>query len=357
MYQIKLYSRTKVFKKVINPSIIKNRISFSANINWGQGMCRLQLDTLITNTDYIIGDIIEVYGSNSGSLILIYTWYISEINRNVTDYEEIELVCRGLASLFTSLVYSEAGDTTIVFNDDPFTSVWLVKDYINTHYNLFSLSWELFGSNINYDTNNSTCFNIIKDLAETIDYYFYVNNYEIEFKPKPTEATRTFTLVKDIVELRVDLDDTELVNRVIMHYNWWAAQDIVEDVTSQWIYWLREKYISLSNIKNKVSADEYGASYLAQYGTPIQRIKMQVNLNYNTWLLPIDSWGEIETLWPIDFIGIRDIMQVRPWEMCKIRNIKQTLSDTLLITKIDYNQETITIHLDKVENFIWLIKE
>lgn len=317
----------------------------------------LDLNLPITNSDYTIGDIIEVYGSNSWSLILIYSWYVSEINRNVTDFEQIQLVCRGLASLFTSLVYSEGVDTTIVFTHDPFTSVWLVKDYINNHYNLFTLSGELFGSNINYDTNNNSCFRIIKELAETIDYYFYVNNYEIEFKPKPTVATRTFTLVKDIVELKIDLDDTELTNRVIVHYNSWAAQDIVEDTGSQTTYGLREKYISLPNIKNKVSADEYGASYLAQYSHPIQRIKMQVNLNYNTWLLPIDSWGEIDTLWAIDYIGIRDIMEVRPWEMCKIRNIKNTLPDTLLITKIDYNQETITIHLDKVENFIWLIKE
>lgn len=108
MYQFKLYTFARVFKKVINPKIIKSGIRFSANINGGLGNFNISLNSPITDTSYTIGDIVEVSQFIGGAELPIYSGYISEINRIITSNEEIELVCYGLNALLSKIVYESA---------------------------------------------------------------------------------------------------------------------------------------------------------------------------------------------------------------------------------------------------------
>jgi hypothetical protein len=59
-YQIKVYNMMGVYKKTINPLTVKNGISFSMNINGGQGELRLELDERIINNEYNFSDIVVV---------------------------------------------------------------------------------------------------------------------------------------------------------------------------------------------------------------------------------------------------------------------------------------------------------
>ena len=61
MYQIKLYTKAKVYKKTINLTLIKNRINFTKQINGWLWQLTLVLNLWLSNTDFIQWDIIEVY--------------------------------------------------------------------------------------------------------------------------------------------------------------------------------------------------------------------------------------------------------------------------------------------------------
>lgn len=358
MYQLKLYNKSKTLKKTIEPTIIKNRIQFSANINGGLGVLVLNLNLPITDESFEVGDIIEVSFFQDRAEMKIYAGYISEINRIIDNKESIEIVCYGLWGLLTQLYYNEAGNYDITLNKDPYAIFQDIIAHTNTHYNIFTLEGENVGITANYNTdyeNNLKILWEVKKLAE--NHYYYIDRYNVIFKPLPTVATHTFTLQKDIVEMMIDTDDGELCNRLVLRYNNSASTQVYSDSASIALYGLREKIENNPRIKDLATANEYGTNFIAQNKEPKEKISLSVNLNYNTWLLPIDEWLEIDTLWEIDFIWLKSFFRVKPWDSCKIRNIKKSLFDNLIINKIDYEQELINIHLNKVDNFISLIKE
>lgn len=331
MYQIKCYDLAKVYKRTINPNVIKSRISFTKQINWWAWQLILQLDLSLDNSDYIQGDIIEVYNFASWSSNLVYVWYINEIIKKSTNYAETELRINWLASLLTKVIYNVAWNFTTTLSADPYVSAQAVVTYFNTKYNYLTASWSNTWVTINYTLDYTDSFKVIDDLNKLSQtYYWYLNNYTLNFKPKPWTATHTFTLQKDLVELTLEEDTSELVNKLYLTYNWWT--NTYSDATSITTYWLRESYITDTSIANNASANEYWNKYITDNKNPKQKIKLTIN-------------------------NLADINNINPWDTCKIRNSKKVFNDNLLISKIQYNQYSITLDLESFDNFINLIKQ
>jgi hypothetical protein len=149
MYQIKLYNKSKAFKKVINLNIIKNNITFTKQINGGLWQFSLLLDLKFDwNLDYksqswtiysfIKWDIIEITSFNEWYERLIYSWYIEEIINNIWNFQEVELRINWLASLFKRLIYNVWWNYTANINQDTFSTIEYIKDFINNYYNYFT---------------------------------------------------------------------------------------------------------------------------------------------------------------------------------------------------------------------------
>lgn len=355
MYQFKLYTFANVFKKVINPKIIKSGIRFSANINGWLGNFNISINSPITDTSYQIGDIVEVSQFIYGAELKIYTGYISEINRIVTNSEEIELVCYGLNALLSKIVYESAGNYSPTLSGDPYTLINTIITHANTRFNYFTLDGATVGTTVSYETQNNTILGAIKDITELAEnHYFYLDRDVLRFKPIPTVATHTFTLAKDIIDLRIDTDESSVSNRLILEY--WAGTEVYEDSASIALYGARETYKQDTRITNLATADEYGANFLLKNKDPAEKISLRIKRLAGAEWAWIDEWWEIDTLDEIDFIGVKSFYMIKPWDSCKIRNIK-TNYDNLIIHKIDYTDEICTIYLNKYEDFISLIKQ
>jgi len=332
MYQIKIYNKLHIPKTNINLDIVKNKISFTKQINWGLWQFSLLLD-LKFDYDFIQWDLVEIYNFENKITNLIYVWYIEQIINKITDFQELELKINWLASLFKRIIYYVGWNYSANINQDTYTTINDIKNFVNTFYNYFSIDWILTWIIWNYILDFNNCFDLInniKDLSE--NYYWYLDNYILRFKEKPTIATHIFTLQKDIIELNIEEDATDIVNFLILTYKTWTA--IYTDTTSLSIYWRREKYIKNSQIADLNTANDFWNNYIIENKNPKQKI--QLNINNEKY---------------------QNAYNIIPWNSCNVKNIDKVLNYNLLITKINYTQETTLLELEAFENFVQLIKQ
>ena len=331
-YQIKHYSKDLVLKNVINPNIIKNKISFTKQINWWVGQFVLLLDLWIENNDYIHGDIIKVAHFESWIENIIYVWLIDEVNDLIWWYEEKELRINWLASLFSREIYNISWNYEANINQDPYVTIQNIVTFVNLRYNYFTNSWSNTWVNANYDLNWTDCNKLINDITWlSANYYWYLDNFNLIFEVKPSTATHRCTLKKDIIELNNNNDWSEIFNRLILKYK--TATATYNDTTSQTNYWIREKYINNSQIVDVWSANIFWANYLLENANPKKKTSLSINTKY--------AWFH----------------NINPWESCKILNCKKQLWNNLIISKINYNQDIINIDIEGYDNFINLIKK
>ena len=371
MYQIKLYDKDKTFKKVINSKIIKNNISFTKQINGGLWQFSLLLDLKF---DYVWSyvdseweiynitqwDIIEIYNFENKLNTLIYSWYIEEIITNISNFEQLELKINGLASLLKRLVYNVSWNYKTNLSGTSFDILNDIFDFVKIQYPFFSFSWFSPWVNVSIDNNFTDCFDLIKKIVDlNEDCYFYVDNYTIFFKQKPTSATHTFTLADNIVELNVETDTTDTCNYLILEYKTWVS--IYQDATSISTYGKREKYVSNTQLADIDSANEFWNNYILKNKNPLEKTSLVINnkylLNFQLLLEQLTENLNTYTQNLEDFFIYKNIHNIKPWETCKIKNIKRNLNQNLLISKVSYNQYEIKLDLENYDNFIWIIKE
>jgi len=326
---IKLYDKDEIFKQTINPNIIKNDITFTKQINGWLWQLILILNVWLDNTDYIEWDIVKVLIDGS----LIYTWFVDEIEKIVSWFEETRLNIIWYVSLLKRIIYNVTWNYTATITQDPYTTASDIVTYFNTKYNYLTISWSTTWTSVSYDLNYTDSFKAIDDLNNLSSNYFrYLDNETLYFKAKPTTPTHYFTLQKDLVELDIEEDWSWIVNQLILTYK--TGTKTYTDATSVTTYWLKEKYISNTQIWDVTSADEFWNKYIADNKDPIDKITLEVNSSYANW-----------------------IENINPWESCKIRNITKNIGNNLLISKITYNKDIIRIQLERFDNFIQLIKE
>jgi len=85
MYNIKVYNSDLVYKKTINPLTLKNEISYTENVNAGQGECIIRIETDFGDDSIVFGDVVRVYKN----LDLLYTGVVGDIERRISSsFEE-----------------------------------------------------------------------------------------------------------------------------------------------------------------------------------------------------------------------------------------------------------------------------
>lgn len=326
-YQIKVYDKTKVFKKVINELLIKSEISFTAQINGWQWNINIVLDWLIT--DFIQSDIIEIYSINWSLRTLIYVWFIWEIQTNIKNFYETTLIVYGLFSLFNNILYNVSWNYTANININSYTIIQNIISLMNTNYNYFTISW-ISSIIANYDLNHTNCLSLVNELQKINNNYFYLDNYNLKFTSKPITATHFFTIWLDIEELNIDDDTTELVNSLILKYGAWT--NTYNDTTSINTYWKKEKYIENTSLVNFQTADNYWNTYISENKNPKKKIRLVINRKFENYEI------------------------IKPWDTCKILNTKLNLNNNLQINKLNYTKDKLVIELEGYDNFINLIK-
>lgn len=331
-FEIKVYDKTWTFKKNINESqnwqkLLMSDISFSYQKNWWQWELNLLLNKSFNSTDIIRSDFIKIFlhDKNFPWWKLIYTWVIEEINRNYKPSQNtIEYVCRWLSSLLTRFYYY---DTNYTFSktDTASNIIKSIINYANTHYNWFNTSWvvdTVWNITVEFDFTN--CFDALaKVLEQTEKYLFMWEDWTVYFNK--TASQNYVTAKKDLQDLSIVEDWSEIINKVIVVYNAWVY--IWLDNTSITNNQLFEKKYDKSDL-DLAGATAFANQILANNQ---EKNKTQLILNNN-------------------FI----LENLKPWDNLKIRNIDYLINSE--ISKVSYNTNTSTVYLEDYDSIGKVLK-
>ena len=318
-YEWKVYSLNWDLKFTINPKDIKSRITFDSILNSWQWQCTLVWNKPAKTFDIASTDIIRIYqidkqnpdGRN------IYTWIVQNITRKIlASYEEIVIPLLWLWSIFNYKTYNWT------FTASPWEIVSDMVDLINVDYNLFTKDIDLTGADIKLDVEYETALSVINKVkqASTFDYRICAD-WTVCFKQKEATPTHIFELWQEVFKVEAKQNTEKLVNKLILKYD--INTRVYEDLTSQATYWIREKYITDTNIKQNESADEFWNQYIADNKDFILETVVEIN-------------------------DVYDIENIKPWDTM---TIYWTLINNLQIVKTKYYMDWITLYLEKAENF------
>lgn len=322
----KLYDKAWTYKQTINKLDIKSDISFSSNENWGQGQLRLRLNYSFDSSTISATDIIKIYDKD----VLIYTWIVWKVTRKITNsYDEITVPILWLNILTSFILFKDTWNYIFSKNQEPATTIKEIIDYINSIYTAgwLSYTWSTiidYWTSINIDFENDTCQNALIKCIEATDQKLFIDkSWVVYFNSKPVTPTHQLTVWKDIEEIIVDEDSENIVNTLILERKSWITP--YTDPTSIATYWLREKYISKTDLVDIWSANEFWANYIAENKNPVIKTKIVVNKNY-----------DLKTLKVLDTI--------------KVNNFKYLINN-LQIVKLNYTTDKVILELETFDSF------
>lgn len=318
MYNIKHYSKSKTLLQTIGTRKLSNISNFQAQSNGWFGELDITLDLRITNQDFDLSDIIEVYYKWN----FIYSWYILDVEKLYwTEIETVTIVIVWYSSLLTDYIISEN------YND---LASNIVKDLIDKAnieywYNIFSydaISIPNTTWNININFDNINYLEALEELSEISWINFFVDlDWKVYFSN--TRNNHKLTLRKDVQDLDIVEEWRELVNSIILNYSWWTQS--YEDTASINQYWKKQKYVSKQDIQDLQTADEFGLSYLTEKSIKQKKISIIVNNKYNYF-------------------------DIKPDDTIRIRNSLYEIQN-LRVKRIRYDYETARIELGKIYSF------
>lgn len=361
IYQIKQY-RAWAYVKTINPDLIKSDISFTANKNGGQGQMTLTISEPFQDSDYNYWDIIKVYVTNKyQSSYLLYTWFIESKSQKATNSETTDIYCIGIVWLLKGLFYRNGwSDRKFTKN----TTALAILTEIITNFN--TDSWQSFTINneidlsqtVHLEFDNTYCFDAIKKVMDTVDWYWLLDQNGI-LNIKTTTIKHKATYRKNIQSLTV-ASDWQIYNR--LYLQWWSTSKVYNDTTSQSIYWIREKAINDTSLKDTWTMDEFAAKRLSENAYPRDKNRLTITSEYyaivplkwnNLWIRD-DTW-----LWNNKYTWSNywpwwSTEAIQPWDWLRVQNFYSLIEWT--IERIWYKNGFIDIELDNFDNFIDLIK-
>lgn len=338
-FTVKIYDQLgTTLKKTLAPNMVKNTLSFSNRINAGVG--QLMLDLQLPFNDFDEGDSIDysnvvrvhVSEENNPNGRLVYTGYIYKYDPYlVASNEGVKVYCLGLISLLKDDYYKDGSSYTVTKSGvDPGQLTKDVIDHYNStvSHNLISYtgsSIETVGTVIDYEFVDRKHFDALQDTAKNADggwWSLLDKNGVMNLKQKPTSATHTFTIGKDIEKTDVPKEITDMANAVHLRYDGGTVD--VEDATSIARYGRKQIIIENDQAKDAAAATQEANKVLADRKDAKIQSPLIINSNY-------------------------DIETIQPGDTCKVLNVTgegQLFSDNMQIFQVTYNLHKVVLKLD-----------
>lgn len=328
-YNIKIYSLAGTYIRTLPPSVIMTGVSFSSQINGGQGEARIQLAIPFATSLVSYNNIIKVYEGDDATPTarLIYTGIVGNLQRsNDKGAEYIEIRAVGIASMLSWIYYDAAGAYTFSKNQDPSVTIKDIVDRFSIKYpNLISYdasSVETSGSTANLSFAYDKSLDAIKKAAQTTQWWWTVDGSgKLQFHPRTGgvgQIHHKVELGEEVDTIQVEEIVEKLVNKYVLEYTGGTVTS--QDATSQMTYGIRELHESKTEITNSTTAQATADAYIQKNNDPTRRITATINSFY-------------------------DIESVRPGDLITIRNVDLDIS-VLQISKIEYNPENIKVSLE-----------
>ena len=317
-----------VYKKTINPLTVKNGISFSMNINGGQGELRLELDERIINNEYNFSDIVVVTvfdKNNNGTQI--YRWHITRINRIIDQkWEGISLVCLWWISILNRIFFRSGSSLVFNKNQDPAQTIKDAIDNINLYYDYFSYDKIIDYSNsisINFDYKKTG--EALNDIVKTTSWrYYYVDSlWDVTYRAKNDILVNHRVKLDNEVDYFQSEEEIEwLANNVFVRKNIviWP----LSDATSISEYGHID-YIFSTNADGTPSVTLAGNNYLTENKNMKKEIRLTINNRYN-------------------------IESIQPWHHITLLNADYTIQP-LQVMKVNYKYDKVDLELERYTTF------
>jgi hypothetical protein len=360
-YQYKHYDKNFNFIKVINPNIIKSEVYFSENINWIQWECNILLKTKWDDLDFEEGDFITISATNKyfPNWYIIYTWYIEEIRKNASLFEEVILACVWIGALLNKVIFKRWSQFVFVPNDTPNNILNEIIDCFNDEYNWLIKKWtiDVATETVRTRFDYRTCFDAIQRIVDFVsnDYFWFIDRtWTFHFKNKNNVISHRVNFQKELQGLEQN-KELNITNKLYVVYTWWVG--VYEDTASINKYWLFENVIRDASIEDLASADELWNNYIAKYKEPQIETILKINNQYEfiefaKWD-DLASWDDTE-IW-LEILEENNFEWIEIWDKIRVQNIKNTI--TWNIVKKIYNRDVLETYLWEFDNFISLIKE
>lgn len=325
MFNIKIYENDRVtLKQTIEISKLEMFWNFSGKLNEGYSFLKIWLALKITDDSIWISDFCEVDYKTNFWLQRIYSGSVINIDKEYTENSEtitlnLMWVSGLMSTLYTNTNYTDTASNIIIDLANNFNIEYWYNILDTT--NVASTVWDI---NIDF-SDYKNYLQAMQEVAETIWYSLFINyDGKIYFDEKSNFTKHTLTLWKDVDNLKINEDWKELVNSLILAYNWWVKT--YPDATSQTTYRKREKYLSkTTELWNEATADIYWANYIATYKDKIKKISLELNNEYN-------------------------FFSIKAWDLISLKNTLYEIND-LQVNKIQYSLDRASIDLELSYSF------
>lgn len=331
-YDIKIYDKTWVYQKTINPNIVMNDINFSENVNWWQWQLNLNLALSFWDTTFHWWEIIKVilYNERYKQGKQIYMWYVTQISRKYdVNKWYISIVCLWIASLLNAVLFTWTYNWTV----ESVLNAIITEFNSNYAWNLITI-WSIdpYSENINVSfDNNTTCAKAINTVNDIANYYWFIDSeWKFYFRKKFTQTNHIVANQQVVESMDLNYDIEQITNRIFVERKDWTVK-VYEDTDSQNLYWIKERYDKQQNIVDVTTQDEYWNNYLDQYSNPKNASTIVINAEY-------------------------DIESIIPWDTVTVVNSEYSIKN-LLIEKIKYTPTKITLTLEETETLRSVISD
>lgn len=321
---------------------VKNRPSFSIEINGGYSDCSLKLDNSYTTDSEILAplNIVRWYIDDDKYTdpVLIYTGYIGEVNyTREASSEFVDVKLYAAHRQMYQLYYKNGTSYTVTQTSENVSDgIRDIIDYyqsINTNYLIDYDGTTLetnTGVSYTFDYEKRRCFEAIEDTIQFFDpdWYFYINSDGmVHVHEKSDEEDIILTVGKDVQVISPLKSAKGLINRQRVEYN--GGNTTVDSTTSQTSYGILEgNVISDTNIGDLTSAALLATKVVTEGKDPVVTGEIEVNEAYSAGL---------ETL--------------KPGMMIRLANYttEQELLDGLFtVAKVNYDFTKVSLELGKV---------
>lgn len=305
-YEVKLYSRTGLFKKTINPRNISSEISFSEELEWGQWDLTLSVEWNFS--DFLSTDIVEIreVDEDNKQISKTYTWIIEEIW--VDEFEWKSLVNIQILWVFTALnnlIFKQSSNRVFTVSMTPWNLVKAIIDSFNTDY------WTLSGWNTqnlttnlirytassidvtwtaaNYSFDNDTCLDAINKSLEDKWFSFYIWADGICYVQQDVNQTTLWlTMWRQVIKVERKVHKRELVN-TLFHERVWNNEQTYTDPVSTALFWKIEKKQIDSDVQDATTQNTIWAKYISEHAYERNEIsiimKPQKSESIMPWML------------------------------------------------------------------------
>lgn len=348
-FSVDVYDKNMAYLGRIDPNKLRSGVKFSEDANGGQRGMKIRVaqtwdepHDLYKPFNFI--RVIQINNTHTPLGRLVYSGWVYKVQRN--SQTGVTLHVYGLVSLLKRVFFKSGGSLDVSYTSaDPSTMVaniiaswqseypstgdlWIGTNAVTENGQVIRVGSQVVatGNSVDFDFKKKNCFDAIKKCIELTGsgwYWKIDHGGDVLFKEKPSTATHTFTIGKDIQEVDAPVSIEDVKNSVYIDYSGGTATG-----------------------SDSTSIDSFGkAEYHAEEETNLAGATEIVNQK-------LDELKDEKYLAKIVLNNEYDIFSVKAGDSCEVLNVHKDndiFNDNMFIKNVEYSENSAIITLEEQE--------